>query len=83
MATHCCWVAGKVCPFLEENTEKGFRWSCKLRRELGNWDAVLNDDRYKNGPGRVFDRAGINCRDFPDDEYLGCDPCRKIVSVNH
>jgi hypothetical protein len=44
---HCCYLKGKVCQFLEENTEPGFRWSCGLRRELGSWDAVLADPRYQ------------------------------------
>ena len=72
-------MAGKVCPFLEENTEKGFRWSCQLRRELGNWDAVLNDERYKNGPGAHFGKQGINCRDFPGEEYNGCSQCKSLL----
>ena len=63
---HCCYVDGKVCTFLEENTQSGYRWSCGLRRELGNWDAVINDPRYKEGPGKVFEPLGINCRDWPD-----------------
>ncbi len=78
MDDHCCYISGKVCQFLEENTEKGFRWSCQLRRELGNWDDVLNDERYKNGPGAHFAKQGINCRDFPDPEYNGCSQCRVL-----
>lgn len=62
---HCCWWGGKPCPFLEENTEPGFRWSCGLRRELGSWDAVINDPRYIEGPATVFAPLGMNCRDFP------------------
>lgn len=44
---HCCYVDGKPCVFLEENTVEGFRWSCGLRRELGSWAAVVADPRYQ------------------------------------
>ena len=63
---HCCWVAGEVCQYLEKNTVPGRRWACGLRRELGDWDLVLEDSRYKEGPGKHFDTIGINCRDWPD-----------------
>lgn len=48
------------CPYLEENTEPGFRWTCGLRRELGSWDAVLEDPRYKEVPGAYF--KGTDCK---------------------
>ena len=59
---HCCYVDGKVCTFLEENTVPGRRWACGLRRELGDWDAVLADPRYV--PIQAALRS-TNCRDFP------------------
>ena len=69
---HCCWVNGKVCKFLEENTEKGFRWTCGLLRQLGNWDAVLSDERYKESVEPYYweraERIGVpvsSCRDYP------------------
>ena len=74
---HCCYLNGKVCPFLEENTEPGFRWSCGLRRELGDWDKVLEDPRYKEQVEPEFriraERLGYmtNCRDYPS----GSDRC--------
>lgn len=56
--THCCWVAGEVCEFLEENTVPGRRWACGLLRELGNWNAVHADPRY--APIQVeWDKVGI------------------------
>jgi len=65
---HCCYIAGKPCPFLERNTEKGFRWSCGLRRELGSWDAVIADPRYHSGagsPGEAFkNTAYVNCKNY-------------------
>jgi len=65
---HCCYIEGKQCPFLEENTERGQRWSCQLRRETGSWDAAIADPRYTDGeksPGRFFSRFSYkNCRDF-------------------
>ncbi len=71
--THCCWVDGKVCQFLEENSEPGFRWSCGLRRKLGSWDAVIEDQGYKDGPGKHFSKFGINCRDWPG--KMECGDC--------
>lgn len=44
--THCCYVNGEVCPFLEENTVEGRRWACGLYRELGDWNLVHTDQRY-------------------------------------
>jgi len=71
---HCCWLNGKQCQFLEENTQEGYRWSCGLRRELGSWDAVLADKRYQETVDPEFvkraERLGtpkINCRDYPSD----------------
>lgn len=43
---HCCWFKGVECRYLEENSEAGRRWSCQLRREHGEWEAVYRDDRY-------------------------------------
>lgn len=62
---HCCWVAGEVCPHLRENLEPGYRWSCLLRYELGSWDAVLKDPRYKNIKEH-FEIKGYNCKTWPN-----------------
>lgn len=70
---HCCWVDGKVCQFLEENTERGFRWTCGLRRELGNWDKVLADPRYQKEVQPKLRAPGVNCRDWPNKDAGG--PC--------
>lgn len=67
---HCCYVNGKPCPFLEENTEPGFRWTCGLRRELGSWDAVIADPRYVP-IGEFFKPFGYNCKTWSDPEH----PC--------
>ena len=73
---HCCWINNKVCKFLEEYSEPGFRWSCGLRRELGSWDAVIEDKRYMDGddsPGRVFGKfAYKNCKNFQ------CGDCARL-----
>ncbi len=71
---HCCYVEGKPCDFLEENTTPGFRWACGLRRELGDWDKVINDPRYLDGPGKIFRKFGINCKDWPNFEHA-CQVC--------
>lgn len=62
---HCCWVNGKPCQFLEENTEPGQRWTCGLRRELGSWDAVLADSRYQTQVQPLLRAKDMNCRDWP------------------
>jgi hypothetical protein len=74
-ADHCCYLAGKPCTFLEENTVEGRRWACGLRRELGDWDAVLASDRYKETVAPVFEHLGMNCRDWPDGPGDGCGTC--------
>lgn len=63
-ADHCCYVEGRVCEFLEENSEPGFRWSCGLRRESGSWDAVLADPRYAPIQA-AFAPYGYDCATFP------------------
>lgn len=65
---HCCFVNGKPCKFLEENTEPGQRWSCALMRELQSWDLVITDPRYFAGdasPGDAFKATSyVNCKNF-------------------
>lgn len=61
---HCCYVNGKACPFLEENTVEGRRWACGLRRELGDWSLVIADPRYIEHVDPYF--GEMNCRDWPD-----------------
>lgn len=61
---HCCYVAGEVCPFLEEDTVPGRKWVCGLRRELGSWEAVHADPRYAPIQS-VWDEVGISsCGDW-------------------
>jgi len=66
---HCCWVNGKPCPLMIENhvDETGYfrRWACGLRAELGDWDLVIADPRYKEATGTAWTN-GLNCRDWPD-----------------
>ena len=65
---HCCYINGSPCKFLEENTERGKRWSCGLRRELGSWQKVITDSRYfegDNAPSESFkDTSYKNCKNF-------------------
>lgn len=44
---HCCYVDGKVCEFLEENTVPGRRWACGLLRRLESWAAVHEHPDYQ------------------------------------
>lgn len=73
---HCCYIAGKPCKYVEENTVKGRRWACGLRRELGDWDLVLEDPRYKKDVAPVLAQWGYNCRDWPDSHPgMKCSDC--------
>lgn len=72
---HCCYVAGKACPFLEENTVPGRRWACGLRRELGDWDLVISDVRYKLNVAPHF--GAMNCRDWPDGKGVNSAHCEQ------
>jgi len=57
---HCCYIAGQVCEFLEENTVEGRRWACGLYREHGSWEKVYADPRHEPIPFR--------CGDWPQDD---------------
>lgn len=72
---HCCWLKGEeVCPYLKENAEPGYRWSCGLFLELSSWDAVLADPRYTYVQDRL--PAYINCKNYPDPAYnIVCATC--------
>ena len=72
---HCCYVNGIDCKFLEVNTVEGRKWACGLRRELGDWDLVLDDPRYQEHVQPVF--GELNCRDYPDGEGINRGICKE------
>lgn len=81
---HCCYIKGKPCPHLITNytDETGWfrKWACGLRAELGDWDKVLDDPRYKKLIAEKSWAPGVNCRDWPDGEgwnKYDCDLCSK------
>ena len=66
--SHCCWINGVECPYLEENTVEGRRWACGLLRELGSWEKVYRSTRYRRtDAGKWFKKAypGFGCGDWP------------------
>ena len=69
---HCCWLRGKVCDFLEEGTVDGRRWACRLRREKGDWDAVLASDDYKIHVEPILGPLGLSCKTWPTDRCNAC-----------
>lgn len=77
---HCCWVNGKECRLLIRNhtDENGHfrKWACSLRAELGNWDAVIADPRYKEATKDAW-TDGLNCRDWPDGEGPNRGACKE------
>lgn len=64
--THCCWLGGVTCVYLEEHTVEGRHWACGLRRKYGNWDDVLKSEEYLRDIDPHFSKKGINCKDWPD-----------------
>jgi len=67
-ADHCCYVDGAPCRFLEEGTVPGRRWACGLRRELGSWERVHADPRYRAHVQPMWDRLGDgsgSCGGYP------------------
>ena len=74
---HCCWVKGKVCKYLEEDSIDGRKWSCGLRRERGNWEDVYTDQRYIENilPFWIeHDIGTTRCGDWPVPGQR-CDEC--------
>lgn len=71
--SHCCIFRGVVCPFVEENTIPGRRWTCGLFRELGTWEKVLKDKRYKKQVQPLFNTVPgfidkrYTCANYPQD----------------
>jgi len=68
---HCCWVQGKPCRYLKTTTQKvrkeeGFYWRCKLREELGSWEAVHACERYTTEIKPKWVETGVpDCGDWP------------------
>ncbi len=72
---HCCWINGKVCSYLEENTVPGRRWACGLLVRLGSWEAVTKSPEWQRDVKPLCDRLGLDsCEDFPrkDKICLAC-----------
>lgn len=53
---HCCYIEGVACEFLEENIG-GRRYSCRLRRVMGSWQAVTLSFAYRR-VGRFWQSIG-------------------------
>lgn len=73
LSDHCCWMDGKACIFLQENKSGEFRWTCSLREELGSWEAVHEDERYKEKVQPFWDKH---------EERLGKQSCGNFKCVN-
>jgi hypothetical protein len=67
---HCCYIKGEACPYMirDYTDENGHfrKWACFLRAELGDWDKVLEDPRYRDLIEAGSWQPGLNCRDWPD-----------------
>lgn len=72
---HCCYVRGKRCPNLEEGTVEGRKWACGLRRELGDWDLVMEDPRYIGDQWVAIGLPFDYCKTFPESAPGGCAQC--------
>jgi len=65
---HCCWIAGQVCPHLEEGTVAGRRWACGLYREHGSWEKVYASAEYRATAAAASFKVhhpGYGCGDWP------------------
>lgn len=70
---HCCYVAGEVCRYLEENTVEGRRWACGLRRKYGSWEGVHSDPGYLAHVKPAWEANGVrDCGDFGPLEKQCC-----------
>jgi hypothetical protein len=71
--SHCCYFHGIVCPYVEEDTVSGRRWTCGLFRELGDWDEVVKDERYVKEVQSLFDTVpgfvgkDYTCANYPQE----------------
>jgi hypothetical protein len=43
---HCCWVDGKICPFLKHYPNEERIWSCGIREKYDSWEEVYSDKDY-------------------------------------
>lgn len=75
---HCCWIDGKVCQFLEENTISGRRWACKLKRIHGTWEEVYKTEDYQTHIQPMWDRrGGGSCGSYPGPGET-CGECGRV-----
>lgn len=62
---HCCYLYAEPCMFLGENIVTGRHWACTLLVELGSWDKVHADKRYKELVEPVIQSFGVSsCGDW-------------------
>lgn len=63
---HCCWIRGRECEWLRTDVP-GRRWACGLFVELGSWEAVHADERYRTSEVGQYlaEQYGAGCGDFP------------------
>jgi len=50
---------GVACPYLEEGTEEGYKWSCGLMRKYKSWSTVHETEEYKKNVQPIFEKLGI------------------------
>lgn len=81
---HCCWLPNNQrCPYLRTTSqlvrrEEGVYWKCKLREELGSWEAVHVSAPYLKDVRPHFEEAGeAHCGDYPAKPGHVCRICGK------
>ena len=75
---HCCWLNGVACPHLETNVEQGFKYSCGLRRRLGNWEDVYVSEEYKKDVLPTLNRKITNFKTNRCGDYF----CENCIDIN-
>ena len=73
--SHCCWLAGKVCEFFDPDPPAGAAGHCSLRTELGAWEAVYADPRYRPVRRLLAEVNVTGCAEWPtaEDRCTACD----------
>ena len=66
--SHCCWLLGQQCLYLEEYTVPGRHWACGLYRKYGSWEEVYKASEYEEIQkimDLIFKTETVRCGDWP------------------
>ncbi len=77
--SHCCWIAGEQCPYVEASARPDFYYDCALRKREPDWDAVHASPEYREIVKPKLEAAGVtvDCGDWPPPGHK-CNDCGEI-----